>query len=480
MHEEPTYDLVIVGGGTAGVPCAIAAAQAGGRVVIVEKTDVLGGTLHLSSGQLSAAGSRRQRARGIDDSPQRHFEDVMALGHGAADPVLVRKAVEEAPHTIDWLEDLGFDFDPTTPALYYGHEPYSVPRTYWGPEGGRSVLKVIRSAVDEQMAAGRVTVLYEHRATELLCRDGGVAGVRVVSSEGESEVRGAATVLTTGGYGANHEFFTAHTPKATRLISACRRSSTGDGILMAMALGARLRGTEHHLPTVAGIEARPGSGYAGEPPYFAILNPKVWPARAIHVNQRGERFLAEDDPSPDRRERALLQQPGQQVWVIFDDASLSEGRTFHPELSADRVRQLADYGIYAFTGRDLESLARKAGIDPAGLTRTARAWNDAVETGADPLGVATPGPALRTPPYYAFLLNAIVVTTFGGLAVDGDLRVLDEANRPIPNLYAAGEALGTSATSGDAFCGGMLATPALSFGRILGRSLVRRSVPSPA
>lgn len=471
MTEADRFDVVVVGGGTAGVPCAIAAAEAGATVAVVEKTDQVGGTLHLSSGQLSAAGTRRQHARGIVDNPDRHFADVMALTRGTADPVIVRKAVDEAPRTIDWLEDLGFQFDPETPVVYCGHEPYPVARTYWGTEGGRSILAVIRPPFDARVAAGAITLLLEHRAQRLLCDDGRIVGVRAEGPDGPVELHGSAVVLTTGGYGANHEFFQAHTPAAHRLISACRRSSTGDGIVMGIECGATLRGAEHHLPTVCGIEAQPGSGYAGEPPRFAVLNPNLYPPRALHVNARGERFLAEDDPSPDRRERALLHQPDQRLWVVFDDASLADGRSFHPELSADQIRQLADYGGFMFRGADPGTLARRAGIDPAGLERTVEAWNRSVQTGEDPLGVREPGPAFATAPFYAVALQPVVVATFGGLAVDGELRVLDRTGTPIPGLYAAGEALGACATSGNCFCGGMLATPALSLGRILGRTL---------
>jgi fumarate reductase flavoprotein subunit len=471
MNEWQQQDLIVVGGGTAGVACAITAAEAGTRVVVVEKTDDVGGTLHLSSGQLSAAGTRRQRSRGIEDSPDHHFDEVMALSHGHADPVLVRLAVDEAPRTIDWLEQLGFDFDPSTPALYYGHEPYSRPRTYWGPEGGRSVLRVLRARWRELVESDTISVLFQHRADDLIRDGGAVVGVHADGPGGRVALHAPCTVLTTGGYAANHEFFAAHTPHVTRMISACRRSSTGDGIVMAIEAGAHFRGAQHHLPTVGGFEPRPGSGYAGEPPQFAILNPATWPARAIHVNQRGERFLAEDLFGPDRRERAVLEQPDSQVWVVFDDASLADGRSFHPLLSADQVRQIADYGIYAWAGRDVNSLAAGAGVDGSGLARTIDEWNRAVASGHDPLGVREPGPPITAPPLYAFLINPVVVITFGGIAVDGELRVLDTAGEPIPGLYAAGEVLGASATGGDAFCGGMAATPALSFGRILGRRL---------
>lgn len=473
MTDWQEQDLIVVGGGTAGMACAIIAAEHGARVVVVEKTDNFGGTLHLSSGQLSAAGTRRQRTRGIEDSPDRHFDDLMRLSNGHADAALVRLAVDEAPHTIDWLEELGFEFDPSTPALYYGHEPYSRPRTYWGPEGGRSVLRALTGRWTELVEASQITVLFRHRADELIRDDGAVVGIRASGPDGPVELRAPHTVLTTGGYGANHEFFAAHTPRARapRLISACRRSSTGDGITMAIAADAAFRGAEHHLPTVGGFELVPGSGYAGEPAQFAILNPGVSPARAIHVNQRGERFLAEDLFGPDRRERAVVEQPGCQVWVIFDDASLADGRSFHPLLSADQVRQIADYGIYAWAGRDAASLAAKAGVDATALARTIDEWNRACASGHDPLGVREPGPRIATPPFYAFLISPVVAMTFGGLVVDGELRVIDTAGEVIGGLYAAGEALGGSATGGDAFCGGMSATPALSFGRILGRRL---------
>ena len=473
MTRELNADLLIVGGGTAGMPCAIEAGEAGAAVVVIEKTDDVGGTLHLSSGQLSAAGTRRQRERGIDDSPDQHFEDVMRISRGTADPVIVRKAVDEAAATIDWLDDLGFEFAPETPVVYYGHEPYSIPRTYWGPDGGRSILRAIRPPFERQVAEGRVTVLYRNRAHELLLEDGRVVGVRAEGPDGEVEVRARFTVLTTGGYGASPELFARFTPGSPRLVSACRPSSTGDGIAMALAVGAQVRGTDYHLPAVGGFEPIPGSGSAGAPPQFAVLNAAVWPARAIHVNERGERFLAEDDRSPDRRERALLEQPGRRVWVVFDDASLADGRSFHPQLTADEIRRLSDYEQVGFNARDADSLARKAGLDPAGLQRTIAAWNEAVTTGNDPLGVREPGPPIQTPPFYAFLVHGVAVTTFAGLAVDGALRVLDGSGEPIAGLYAAGEALGTSATSGGAFCGGMLATPALGFGRILGRELAR-------
>lgn len=78
---------------------------------------------------------------------------------------------------------------------------------------------------------------------------------------------------------------------------------------------------------------------------------------------------------------------------------------------------------------------------------------------------------LEAPPFYAVRIPTAVMITFGGIAVDDQLRALTAAGEPIPGLYAAGEAIGAAATSGRAFCGGMLVTPALSFGRVVGHAL---------
>ena len=99
------FDLIVVGAGTAGLPAAIFASRRGRRVLLIDAADDIGGTLHLANGQVSAAGSRIQLAKGIADSPDRHFKDCMSLSRGKADPAIIRRAVDEAPDTINWLLD---------------------------------------------------------------------------------------------------------------------------------------------------------------------------------------------------------------------------------------------------------------------------------------------------------------------------------------------------------------------------------------
>ncbi|MCH8188930.1 MAG: FAD-dependent oxidoreductase [Proteobacteria bacterium] len=103
---EP-WDVIIVGAGTTGMPAAIFAAQRGARVLILEAAPEVGGTLHLSAGQMSAAGSRLQAEKGIEDTPDEHYDDCMRISNNTADPVLVRLAVDNAADTLDWLQDIG-------------------------------------------------------------------------------------------------------------------------------------------------------------------------------------------------------------------------------------------------------------------------------------------------------------------------------------------------------------------------------------
>ena len=160
MTDVPSdrFDVVVVGAGNAGLPCAIEASAQGLRTLLIEKDVRIGGCLHTTGGHISAAGARRQRRAGIDDSAEAHLEDVWDITHGSHRDDIVRVAVAHAAEAVDWLEDHGFRFAPETPRIVYGHPPYRVARTYYGPDGGLSLLETFRTMVDAQVAGGRLTV----------------------------------------------------------------------------------------------------------------------------------------------------------------------------------------------------------------------------------------------------------------------------------------------------------------------------------
>ena len=198
-------------------------------------------------------------------------------------------------------------------------------------------------------------------------------GAAVDGADGPLDVRADGTVLATGGYAASRELFRELTPGAPELVTAASPTSTGDGIRAARAAGAAIRGGDRFIPQLGGFEQAPGRLY--DWPHFAVLSPVVRPPRELHVNAHGARFHPEDDPSPDARERAVWRQPGRRFWLVFDEAALVGGPSFHRTWDADEIRRRAHQDEIAWTSHSLEKLAERAGLDPGGLRATVDAWN---------------------------------------------------------------------------------------------------------
>ena len=185
------WDTVIIGAGSAGLPLAIRAAERGQRVLQLEADYRIGGTLHWSSGQISAAGTRLQKSKGIEDSPDEHFRDAQRIAHGTIDPVVLHLFVDHAANTIDWLMDQGFEPAPGTPVAGEAHEAYSTRRYLWGAKAGISILETLRPAHDKWIRAGRIDLRLQHRMRKLIVdRNGAVKGVRAETPNGEFEFFG--------------------------------------------------------------------------------------------------------------------------------------------------------------------------------------------------------------------------------------------------------------------------------------------------
>jgi fumarate reductase flavoprotein subunit len=466
------YDVVVVGAGTAGIPCAVHAADAGARALVVEKEPRVGGTLHVSGGHLAAAGARRQRERGIVDTPQAHLDDVLRISGGTARDDLVQILVREAATTVDWLDDRGFAFAPE-PRIVYVHEPYAVPRTYYGTDEGLSVLAVLRAELDRACAERDLTVWMNAAVTELLTDDAGaVVGVEVSRGGRDVAVTAGAVVLATGGYGADPELFAAL--EDAPLVSAAARTATGDGIHLGQSVGARLQGQGTSLPTFGGLPDPRTPGRANWSDRQRLTSER--PPWEIYVDRGGRRWVAEDEGSIDAKERALARIADRTFWTVFDDAALSEATGTMRQLvvgkEPDEVRAMMNARPGLHAAATLDELAALAGIDGAGLQATVAAYNHAVATGHDAEHGRTflPAPIAR-PPFYAVRNHAITLVTFQGLDVDASFAVRDGSGMPITGVYAVGEVIGAGATCGNSFCSGMLVTPALTFGRLLGTTL---------
>ena len=205
---EEIWDVIVIGAGTSGIPAAIFASQRGAKVLAIDSADKIGGTLHLSTGQMSAAGTSLQKQLGINDSADAHFEDVMRISENTANKELVKLAVENAANTFDWLMDNGFLPLKGHPVHGNAHEPYSEKRYAWGPYGGLSVLEAMEPLLDVEIAKGNVTLSLETKLVNLTVINDEVSGVEIEARDGtRAIIKGRNIVLTTGGYASNPEMF---------------------------------------------------------------------------------------------------------------------------------------------------------------------------------------------------------------------------------------------------------------------------------
>ncbi|MCX8020208.1 MAG: FAD-dependent oxidoreductase [Chitinophagaceae bacterium] len=484
-------DMIIIGAGSAGMMCAIHAALRGKRCLVMEKSHHPGGTLHLSAGHLSGAGTRRQKMMHIEDSPDLHFDDIRRISRNTMNPVICRKAVTLASSTIDWLEDHGYTFAANTPAIIYGHEPYSVPRTYFsvqdysgGPimKPGKAVLNVLLPIWNRLVQEEKIFFQPDTRLTGVEMKNYEVTALRFLSS-GQStirwEVNHKPVVLTTGGYASNPELFARiHFPEGyskikypcpERLISSASITSDGSGLQLASEIGAIITGAEKHISTLGGLELEPQSGRADFWTAWArVSNAKDRPPREIYVNDEGKRFMNEWELSVDARERKVLQQPHQRFWVIFDEASLQDGSTVVVQWNAEKLKEECLNEKVVWQAPTLSELAQKTGLPESEFLKTIEEYNRQAE--AEKHNGAGKSP-IKHPPFYALLTYAFSLISFAGLLTNEYLQIMHQDGKEMKNFFAAGEILGAGSTSGNAFCGGMLLTPALSFGKWLGENL---------
>lgn len=423
---------------------------------------------------MAAAGTKRQIEQGIEDTPEAHLDDIRRISQGTAREDLITVLANNAADTIDWLQERDFAFAPETPRIVYGHEPYGTARTYYGKDEGVSVFEVLEAELARTQAEFDLTLWTNSPVMELLQDDAGrVVGVSVLKGgKDEVTVTAGAVALTTGGFAGDPELFLEL--EGFPLVSAASRTSTGDGLHLGMAIGAGIQGKGSYLPTFGGLPDPQSPGRANWNDRQRLTSER--PPREIYVDQGGKRWVAEDEPSIDEKERALTTIVDQTFWTIFDDFAVSQSEGGMNQmivgLEPDEVRAVMNTRPGLHSADTIGEVAELAGIDPIALAETVARFNRAVEAGADEDFGRTYLPApIAEGPFYAVRNHAITLVTFQGLDIDATFAVRDTSGKTIPGLYAAGEVIGAGATCGNSFCSGMLMTPALTFGRLLGTSL---------
>lgn len=470
-NSDRVWDVIIIGAGSAGMPAALFAAKRGASVLVIEHSGAIGGTLRLAPAQMSAAGTKLQKSLGIEDTPEEHFADAMKISRGTINQDLAKLAIWNAGEMFDWLMDSGFEMMPECPSKGNTHEPFSKARYYWGQEFGRSILKVVEPQLMDAVETCDLTILLRHEALSLIQQDDGtVNGVTAKDIEGiERSYKGRSVVITSGGYAANTTMYEELTgePQYQQWWSPF---SQGRGHQLGLAAGGYLRGIENFMASFGIIlesDQYPAKALGRPNSYPEVRQP--W---EIYVNSLGQRFVCEDIPSVDAREHALLKQPGMRYWVIFDQEILDQAPPVVERWTQDEVKDAFGSTYSFYTGQSLSELAAAAGINAKGLTDSVELYNYGIESGHDVLGRQHHPVPIAKPPFYAIRAQGCAITGAAGLAVDNDLRVIRSDGTVVPGLYAAGEILGAGNLQGNSYVGGMMVTPALTFGRLLGTKIL--------
>jgi fumarate reductase flavoprotein subunit len=429
-------DVVVIGSGAAGLAAALAAVQAGaGSVLVAEAMDVIGGSSRLSGGLMMGAGTRYQRAAGIEDTWQDLFHDYLTLNQWQVETGVVERLTQRAGAAVEWLGDLGVEF---YDQLVYGGDE-TRPRVHCPIGRGQAVVDVLSRRCRE---AG-VEFALGQRVDRLLTSGDAVVGVAV----GDDEITAGCVVVATGGFGADadkrRELFPSVSDTGWSYYIGAD-GSRGDALDFTRPLGAQVTGFDRGLRLLHTDFDRM---------YEAYL-----PGWLVLVNREGRRFC--DETAPYGIMDGLLKAQGDVAFAVFDDRALTVATDLgvarykqsipgstkkqSPHWNRDVIELMHAEG--KVHRRDtVADLALAIGVPVAHLEATVDRVNELVALGedADYAKYAAFLEPIATGPFYAVEVRpATCCFTACGLRIDRDARVLDEAGRPIAGLFAAGEVTG--------------------------------------
>ena len=431
------FDVIVVGGGGAGVAAAIEALDAGAKVLLCEAAQRIGGSAANSGGVIMAAGTDIQKSKGIQDSVDDLYNYYMTINLHQVEPALVRRLCEGGVPTIDWLQSFGVTFN--AEGLYpAGLENPKAPRGHPANGMGLAIMQALEQAA---MSKG-LEVAVKTRVSELLIEDGRVCGIRVDGAD----VRAPSVVITTGGFGNNYDLLKQYYPVAARQGQDWHfyigvKENRGDGLQMGLNAGAAIVGE--------------GGGQCVFTASFSKEVEPYIPGWLVYINKDGFRFI-DETPAYVVTDHVLNQQRDGICFAVMDHAAFTRADNdpvyktkgflefptpnWVPEMLA---KHLANGKV--FKGETVQELGRNAGISPDAFAATIAEYNRDCANKHDSHFLKNPHsllPLLK-PPFYAIELRATAVgTTHTGLKINTEAQVIGKNGQSIPGLYCAGECAG--------------------------------------
>lgn len=442
--ETLECDIVIVGAGGAGLTAAAQAVEKGADVIVVEKMPIVGGNSLKATGGMNAADTAYQAALDITDSGVEEFiEDTMNGGHQVNDVELVTTMAQNSSDAVDWLASIGAEL-PKVAATggtvhKYLHEP----------EDGSAVGSFLVKKLSEQCERQGINVMLNTEATELLMDGEKVVGILANDNEHDYTINAKAVILATGGFGANFDMMTQYDPSLANAVTTNHTGATGDGINMAVAVGADTVDMEQIQlhPTVyqeTGL----------------LVSESVRSMGGILVNAEGKRFC-NDMSTRDAVSAAELEQTGAYAYIIFDQRIVDDLASCEKYIKSGLT-------VQADTYEELAGLMELEGDAVQNFVQAMETWNSSVAAGIDEEFGRNNGMEddLSTAPYYAIKIAPGIHHTMGGLKINTEAEVMNTDGNAIPGLYAAGET--TGGVHGGNRIGGNAVCDFVVFGRIAG------------
>lgn len=474
-------DVVVVGSGGAGLAAAIGALESGAQVIVLEKAATVGGTTAISGGGMWIPNNSLAVAQGLTDTTADLMTYLQAVGAGEEDTGLLTTYLSQAPVWLDHLNQitngtLKLYLSPEFNDYYNIGTTRSFGHLVETPGYGAGLIAAMKSVVDSKGG----TIMLSTAATGLYKDSTGtIVGVQATSSGSTINISAAkGVILAAGGFDFDPNMMASYT-RGPISGSGAVSTNTGDGVKMAMAVGADMRNMNNNW----GVP-----GYTT--PNGFVLDWAEYRTKpgAIIVNSAGNRFVNESSAYPVAN-RAFLSwdtkiygYPNIPAYTIMDSTAFN-----YYGLAGVPAKGPAPSWIT--TASTLQELATALSIDPNGLQATVTAFNANAVNGVDPdfnrgvfsFDTVTGGDPTRkdlkndclaplvTPPFYGLAIFPGTCGTCGGPRINSNGQVLDQSGNPIPGLYGAGNDI--AAPSGAAYPGGgSTVGQGTTFGWIAGKS----------
>lgn len=478
-EETLEFEVMVIGGGGAGLPAALTAIESGAKnVAILEKRANTGGNSSRASG-IFAAESHLQRQAMIDLSRDVVFKKAMEWHrYDKVNPRILRAYINKSADTVKWLEDKGIEFEiGTRYALHYHQTPcWHVVKSN-GPSSYAIAVKVLSQKCQE---SGIQVYLRTSAQKILMGQDSRVSGVLALNKkDGEFEIKTKSVVIATGGFAGNNKLLHQYFPFYDDSFHTWGLPLQGDGIRLAAEAGA----TIENFSTMV----REACFSSAKNPLLLEVSREPY---SIWVNKRGERFIDETAGLHQQTcTNAIIQQPGKSAYALYDDKMVQSviekgfllgvvehrGKPF-PKLR-ENLQKEAISKEWVCISEKWDKIADWMGANSGTLRTTIDEYNSFCDHGYDNTFAKEQRylVPLRTPPFYAIKHRTVIVDTVGPVRINERMEVLDKEDIPIPGLYAAG-VIASGWQSSD-YCGDLMFGSALGFsvnsGRIAGENATK-------